>query len=168
MLARFKSLWRITEWFKMFGLCILKSRQIRAFVSFKSAALFFLPLLCGLSHAATATSSVVLISPVNVMTSIAVIAPVVSISAGWVTVRLSVPQLKQFSGIGPGLQDEITGRPAELHENMEAAKPELVLKGQPIVSLNLSKGNASPDAAGVPSAAKADKLNDYKLTVVFN
>lgn len=170
---------------------ILKYWQIRQLVSFKTTACVLLPLFSGLSKAATTTSTVVLISPVNVMSSIAGIAPVISTSGGWITIRLSVPQLKQSSAPVSGTKDETTGRSTELLNEIEAEKPNLEsadvlvseegsslnipldmaglgLKGQPIVSLNLSNANSKLDAFGVRNAVNPNPPNGYKLTVGFN
>lgn len=175
----------------MFESCILKSGQMGPFVSFKAAAWFLLPLFCCFSQAATTTSSVVLISPVSVMTSIAGIAPVISTSGGWITIRLSVPQIKQLSGFAPAPREETTGNSRELPDGIEAEKPNLDsvevqvseegsslnvpsdfatlgIQGQPIVSLNLSKANTTLGAAGARSAINPEKPNGYKLTVGFN
>lgn len=175
----------------MFGIRVLKFAQVSPFVPCKTAAWFLLTLFCGFAKAATTTSTVVLISPVNVMTSISAIAPVISMAGGWITIRLSVPQLKQLSGPGSGAKEETTGKSKEPPDAVEAEKPPLEpaevlvsedsqslsvpaefttlgLAGQPIVSLNLSKANTQLGATFVRSAVQADKPNDIKLTAAFN
>jgi hypothetical protein len=175
----------------MLGFFNFNSRQIRGIISSKTATFLLLNSICGFSSAATAMSSVVLTSPVNVMAAIANIAPVISISAGWVTIRLSVPQSKQASDVVPALKDETAGRPMESLDKIDsvmpnmavpdvlvsydrgslsllAESPELALGGQPIASLNFSRGNAQLDAAGMLNTRNSGITNDYKLTVVFN
>jgi hypothetical protein len=102
-----------------------------------------------------------------------------------------VPQTKQSSEILPAMKDDTAGRPIELLEKIDSAKPdiavpdvlvsydrgslsllsespELALSGQPIASLNFSKGNDPIKAAGLLNATYVVMPNDYKLTVVFN
>lgn len=168
-----------------------KSGQIGPLISFKTAAWSFLTLFCGLSNAATTTSTVVLISPVSVMTSIAAIAPVISTAGGWITIRLSVPQIKQLAGPSSVPKEETTGKSTELLEEIEAEKPKLEpadvlvsedrsglnipsnfaslgLSGQPIVSLDLSNANTQLDAAGVGGVVSPNPSMNYKLTAGFN
>jgi len=168
-----------------------KSGLIGPLVSFKTTAWSLLTLFCGLSNAATATSTVVLISPVSVMTSIAAIAPVVSTAGGWITIRLSVPQIKSLPGPASVPKEETTGKSPDLMEGIEAEKPNLDpadvqvsedrsgfnlpsdfatlgLSGQPIVSLDLSKANTPLDVAGARSAVSPNPPNNYKLTAGFN
>ena len=173
---------------------VFKFGQIEKLFSFKTAACFVLSLACGLSSAATTastTSTVVLISPVSVMTSVAGIAPVITTSGGWITIRLSVPQLRQLSGPVSRPKEEAMGKSTDVLDAIEAEKPNLDpadvlvsdegsdrsipldiaalgLKGQPMVFLNLSNANTKLDAAGVRTAVNSDKPNGYKLTVGFN
>lgn len=173
---------------------VFKSGQIEKFFSFKTAACLVLSLVCGLSNAATTTSTtstVVLISPVSVMSSIAGIAPVISNSGGWITIRLSVPQFNQLSAPVFRVKEETIGKATESEDDIEAEKSNfepadvlvsdegggfnissvttaLGLNGQPIVSLNLSNANTKSEAAGVSTAVNPDKPNGYKLTVGFN
>lgn len=175
----------------MFVSRLFKFEQIGPLVSFKAAAWSLLTLFCGLSNAATATSTVVLISPVSVMTSIAAIAPVISTAGGWITIRLSVPQIKSLPGPASVPKEETTGKSRELLEGIEAEEPNLEpsdvqvsedrsginipsdfatlgLSGQPIISLDLSKANTQLDAASVRGAASPQQPNNYKLTAGFN
>lgn len=168
-----------------------KSRQIGPLVSFKTAAWSLLTLFCGLSNAATATSTVVLISPVSVMTSISAIAPVISAAGGWITIRLSVPQIKSLSVPASVPKEETTGKSRELLEGIEAEKPNLEpadvqvsedrsglnipsnfvtlgLSGQPIVSVNLSTTNTPLDAAGLLGVVSPNPPKNYRLTAGFN
>jgi hypothetical protein len=176
---------------------VFKSGQNEKLFSFKTAACLVLSLVCGLTNAATTTSTtsttstVVLISPVSVMTSIAGIAPVITTSGGWITIRLSVPQLRQLSGPVSGPKEEAMGKSTDVLDAIEAEKPNLDpadlvvsdegsdrsipldikalgLKGQPVVFLNLSNANAKSDAVGVRTVVNPDKPNGYKLTVGFN
>jgi hypothetical protein len=168
-----------------------KSEQFGPLVSFKTAAWSLLTLFCGFSNAATATSTVVLISPVSVMTSIAAIAPVITTAGGWITIRLSVPQIKQLSGPSAVPKEENTGKSRELLEGIEAEKPNLEpadvqvsedrsglnipsdfatlgLSGQPIVSVNLSTTNTPLDAAGLLGVVSPNPPKNYRLTAGFN
>ena len=168
-----------------------KSGLLGPLVSFKTAAWSFLTLFCGLSNAATATSTVVLISPVSVMTSIAAIAPVISTAGGWITIRLSVPQPKSLPGPASVPKEETTGKSTELLEEIEAEKPNLEpadvqvsedrsglntpsnlailgLSGQPIVSLDLSNANTPLDDAGVRGVVSPNPPKNYRLTAGFN
>jgi len=173
---------------------VFKSGQIEILFSLKTAACLVFSLACGLSSAATTastTSTVVLISPVSVMTSIAGIAPVITTSGGWITIRLSVPQLNQLSTPVSGTKEETMGKSTESPDGIEAEKPNLEpadvlvsdmgsgliipsdsatlgLKGQPIVSLNLTNANTKLDAAGVRNAVNPNPPNGFKLTVGFN
>lgn len=173
---------------------VFNSGQIEKLFLFKTAACLVLSLVCGLSNAATTTSTtstVVLISPVSVMTSISGIVPVIITSGGWITIRLSVPQLRQLSGPVSGPKEEAMGKSTDVLDAIEAEKPNLDpadmlvsdegsdrsipldiaalgLKGQPMVFLNLSNANTKSEAAGVRNAVNPDKPNGYKLTVGFN
>jgi hypothetical protein len=168
-----------------------KSGQIGPLASFKTAAWSLLTLFCGLSNAATATSTVVLISPVSVMTSISAIAPVISAAGGWITIRLSVPQIKSLPVPASVPKEETTGKSTELLEGIEAEKPNLEpadvqvsedrsglnipsnfatlgLSGQPIVSVNLSTTNTPLDAAGLLGVVTPNPPKNYRLTAGFN